>query len=107
MGVKITGLNNLRSKLNQIANAAQELDGQKQIPLSELLTDDFIRKNTSFTNVDDLFSKSGYKVESKEDFEAIPEDEFNEFIKNNTDFNNWKEMLEVALKVYVSNKLGL
>ena len=51
--------------------------------------------------------KSGFKVESQEDFEAIPDDVWDEFIRNNTSFASWKEMLQAAGAAWAKAKLDL
>tara|TARA_R100000353_G_scaffold166904_1_gene128671 strand:+ start:1077 stop:1241 length:165 start_codon:yes stop_codon:yes gene_type:complete len=54
-----------------------------------------------------LFEASGFKVESKEDFESIPDDEWEAFITQNTSFDSWLEMQKAAMAAYTKKKLGL
>ena len=66
-----------------------------------------MRKYTSFSTLDELFAAGGFKVESQEDFEAIPEDEFDKHIASSTKFKNWEDMLGEATSQYAVQKLGL
>ena len=48
----------------------------------------------------------GFKVESQEDFEAIPDTELDRHIAATTKFKNWKDMLNEATTQYAAKKLG-
>ena len=74
--------------------------------MTELLTPSFLAGCTLFNSADELFEKSGYKIESQEDFNAIPDEPWDEFIRNNTSFSSWKEMLEAATAAWAKGKLG-
>jgi hypothetical protein len=50
---------------------------------------------------------SPFKVETKEDFEAIPDDEWNTYIASNTSFESWEEMQHQAAGEYVAKQIGL
>ncbi|MCJ7774435.1 MAG: hypothetical protein MUP22_15030 [Desulfobacterales bacterium] len=77
------------------------LDDQHNVSLTELLNNTFISHHSTFSCIDDFFEASGFKIESREDFEAIPDDEWDQFINQNTSFNNWKEMLKAAGEEWV------
>lgn len=65
-----------------------------------------MRKYTSFSSLDELLDAGGFKVESEEDFEAIPDIEFDRHIEARTKFKNWDDMLSQAVTDYTSKKLG-
>lgn len=50
---------------------------------------------------------SEWKVESVEDFEGIPEDEWDRFVAATTEFPNWESMLSSAVQRYTLRHLGL
>ena len=54
-----------------------------------------------------MFQASGFTIESQEDFDKIPDDEWDTFIKNNTRFPNWGEMVGTASSEFAARKLGL
>lgn len=106
MSVKIKGLNELSNKLQKIQKAAQELDGTHEVKMSELFPMTFMQRYTQFVSFDELLEKSGFKVDTQEDFKAIPDDEFDAYICEVTRFDNWKAMLDMGTKEYVTKKLG-
>ena len=60
--------------------------------LSELLNDDFIAMHGSFASFDEQLAAGPFKVETKEDFEAIPDAEWDSYVAGNTPFESWEEM---------------
>jgi len=105
--LKIQGLNELQQKLRNISQRARELDGTQTLPVTDLITSDFIRSYSRFNSANEMFDASGFKIESKEDFEAIPDEAWDTFIKSNTSFSSWREMLERAGAEWAARKIGL
>jgi hypothetical protein len=104
--IETTGLDELQKKLSDLADKAQMLDGQHHVPVSELLTVSFLSKHTRFSSANDLFAASGYKVETKEDFAAIPDDKWDDFIRSISSFVSWEAMLGAAGKEWATKQLG-
>lgn len=107
MSVKITGLEVIKDKLQDFSDRVQKLDGTHNIPVSELLTSDFLRSCSIFPSAEEMFKASGFKVESPEDFKAIPDDQWDVFIQKNTHYSNWEEMLGSAVKEWTKKQLSL
>jgi len=105
--LKIEGFNELQNKLDELAKKAEELDGQHQVPVSELLTDGFISRHTSFSSVDEMFKASGFEIESQEDLAAIPDAEWDNYIRSVSSFDSWQNMLGAAGQEWAKRKLGL
>lgn len=106
MSIKISGFDKLQKDLNSIAKKAQELEGQRNVTFDELFTESFMNKHTSFTNFNDFLVAGGFIVKSAEDFKAIPDDEFDEYIQKSTKFTSWSQMQEEATGEYVARQLG-
>lgn len=106
MSLKNSGLKNFQKKIDTMAKVAKELDGKSEVKIVNLFTNTFITKHTNSTDLEDFFSKSGFKINSKEDFESIPDEEWSTFISKNSNFNNWEEMLQSATMEYAKHKLG-
>lgn len=106
MSFEIKGLKEAQEKLKKLSEDAEQLDGQS-VALSEVLTDVFIHENSSFDSLDDLIKGSGFPVESQADFEAIPDEEWHDFISKNTNFDSWQEMINSAGAIYARSKLDL
>ncbi|QXX72684.1 hypothetical protein FOF38_04845 [Enterococcus faecium] len=106
MSNNFSGFDDLTSHLNKMSKAAQELDGDNEIPMADLLTNSFISKNTSCQSLDEFFEKSGFDVSSEEAFAAIPDEDMDRFVSQNSNFNTWTDMLGTATQEYVAKKLG-
>jgi hypothetical protein len=96
----VSGLSKLRDKLKKLENMTE-------ISLGVLFNDKFISKHSSFSNLDDLCKASGFKIENKDDFLAIPDDEWNTFISGNTSFSSWEEMQRNAFTEHLENEMKL
>lgn len=103
---KVDGLDELQKQLENMEKAAKELEGTKEIPLTELFTDDFMKRNTDFSTLDEMFEAFGYSNSTQEEFEKIPDEEIDLKVSNSTIFSSWQDMLDKALDFYVSDKLG-
>ncbi len=105
--MKITGLDNLSKRLNQLTENAKELGNTKSASLNEILTPDFISKHTKFSNANEFFEASGFSVSDQNSFEAIPEEKLNIFVSSVSSFSTWREMLNTAGAAWGKPKLGL
>ncbi|CAH1091336.1 hypothetical protein [Candidatus Nitrotoga sp. 1052] len=104
---KIEGLDELQNKLDDFVNNAEALDGQHNVLVSGLLTDDFVSQHTSFSSADEMFTASGFKVETQEDFAAIPDADWDNYIRSISRFDGWQSMLGAAGQEWSKRKLGL
>jgi hypothetical protein len=78
--VKVTGLREFQRKLKDIGDRAQKLQGTNEIPLSELLTADFLKACSRFSSLNEMFNASGFVITSAEDFKAVTDDQWDVFI---------------------------
>lgn len=104
---KIEGLDELQKKLDDLAKKAEAIDGQHSVPVSELLTDSFVSQHTSFSSAEEMFKASGFKVETQEDFAAIPDAEWDNYIRSISSFDGWQSMLGAAGEQWAKWQLGL
>jgi hypothetical protein len=107
MSIKIEGLEQLIANLEDLQAKAHELDGTHQIPADELFSSQFMRRHTRFCSFGEMVAASGFKVESTEDFAAIPDQDWDQFIRQETSFPNWAAMQEAAGEEWVARKMGL
>jgi hypothetical protein len=99
--LKIIGLDELRSKLNDLASKTQTLAGQHDVPLRDLLNPEFMVRHTRFGNINDMFAASGFNIESREDLAAVPDEQWDEFIRSVSTFSDWQSLLGEATRVWV------
>jgi hypothetical protein len=103
--MEFDGFDELSKKLNELKESAESIQGT-EVPLGELLTPGFLAKHTRFLSEDEMFEASGFNVETAEDFEKIPDDEWNNFIEQNTPFATWSDMLSAAAAEWTRKKLS-
>lgn len=85
---------------------ASELEKGQELQLNELFTDSFMKKNTKFSSLDEMLDKSPFTIETQQDFESIPDDLWDDFVRENSKFFNWEEMQQEATNIYVAKQLG-
>lgn len=81
----------------------ESLNGE--VSFSVIFNNEFMTKYTQFESFDELLKAGKFIVNSQEDFEAIPDDVFDEHIKKFTEFDSWQEMLSSAGTAYAASKL--
>ncbi|HEX3684997.1 MAG TPA: hypothetical protein VHU83_20855 [Bryobacteraceae bacterium] len=104
--IRVTTKENLQP-LKDLARRARELEGRRNVPVTELLTPEFLSSCSRFASADEMFEASGFQIESAEDFKAIPDAEWNAFISSNTSCPNWETMLAEASGEWAKRQLGL
>jgi hypothetical protein len=100
------GFDELQKKLKKMAEGAKELEGEQQIPIPDLLTEDFVSEHTKFRDAQKIFDESGFEINNAEDFKAIPDDDWDKYIAQISDFESWSEMLKAATAEHVKRKMG-
>ena len=103
---EFSGLDELQRQFDEMEQAARELENQEEIPFSDLFTVKFMQANTSFSTFDEFLSAGGFRAETDEEFDAIPEDALDQHVAATTGFGSWEDMLESATQEYISKKLG-
>lgn len=75
------------------------------VSFGELFNESFMRNHSKFSDFEELVKFGGYSTDAEE-FKKIPDDEFDKFIKANTDFDSWKDMQQAAANEWMAKKLG-
>ncbi|BFH60663.1 MULTISPECIES: hypothetical protein [Paenibacillus] len=85
----------------------KELQGQKMVqedpdhvPLNELFDASFMRKHSSFNSFGEFVEKGNFQIETYADIGNIPDELFDRHISRETDFADWKSMLDQANAEY-------
>lgn len=104
MKIEIKGFDSLQKEIRSIEQRVRSLSGK--VSFEQLFTTNFIRRHTDFGSMAELIDASGFSVESQEDFENIPDAEWDVFISERTRFENWEDMLQAAVDEYIEKKLG-
>ena len=90
------------SGLEKFKKKVQELSGTHQIPLSELLPDEFISQNTTSPTLQALVDAVNVNEPSDINSEA-----FSKFVADNSRFASYTEMLQAGYAEYAKRKLAL
>lgn len=91
--------------LRKLTENAKKLQGQSQVSLGTLFNEGFIQSNTDFESIDDLFEKAGFNVETPEDFEAIPQERIDQFIREHTKYESFNDLQTKAAAEYFKKQL--
>nr|WP_275661723.1 hypothetical protein [Acinetobacter pittii] len=91
--------------LNTLAANAEKLKQQGEVAFGEIVSSDFLKSHTDFESLDDLFSQAGFVIKTKEDFEAVPQDEIDAFIKEKTKFTSFSDLQSQAVAEFVQKQL--
>ena len=104
---RIRGFDKVQRDLKKLQKNAQELHGTQEVQLGELLTDKFMQTNSQFNSIDEFFEALPWSIESQEDLEAIPDEEIDRFVDENSNVGSWSELLDKAGMEFVTRKLGI
>ena len=85
-------------KLNpEFTRKLEELSKPKSVSLPELMPAEFMRANTSFGSIQEMFDKSPISDAQQEDVPKLLQSEaWNAYVRANTNFENWQEMVKKA-----------
>lgn len=106
MSTNIKGFDELMSSLKSLEKKAHDLEGTHTVSFEKLFTSSFMEKHTHYSSFDDFLKAGNFVVKSQKDFEAIPDDVWNQYVENATDFASWDDMLGQATNEYLSSKLS-
>ncbi|MGQ9007630.1 hypothetical protein ACTXHP_05270 [Bacillus stercoris] len=100
------GFKKFERNIKKMQNKAKELEKGQEVQLDVLFTESFMKKNTNFLSFDEMLNKSPFTIESQQDFESIPVDSWDDFVRENSKFFNWEEMQQEATNLYMAKQLG-
>ena len=105
--LQIKGIKEMSRKLESLSRRLEELDGTHELSLPELFPPRFMSRHTSFQTIDEMMDASEFPTGSAEDFAAIPDDEWDRYVAETTQFSDWDEMKGAAAKEWASARLAL
>lgn len=104
--MKIKGLNQLKRQLHKLQQDVEKVAKTRIIDIEEMFHENFMQKYTIFLSFQDMLDKSGYEINSNDDFAAIPDEEWDIYIHHTTQFWDWDAMCAQASTDWVSNRLN-
>lgn len=91
--VKITGYYQLPGRLPQA------------VDFEELFDRSFMRRFTHCRSFERFLAGGRFRVRSQAEFEALPEEAMDAYVRRVTRFSSWKEMLDTATDLYARRQL--
>lgn len=83
----------------------EELSETSSVPLTDVYSDAFFQKHTSFQSFDDFLEKGGFTVNSQEDLESISDEDLDKFTNENTNFESFEKLQEEAVAEFATKML--
>jgi hypothetical protein len=103
--MKIHGLDEIVKQLENLQRSAEELNGTHTVPLSEVLTPEFLTRCSGKGTLDEILGAAGLSCSSQEDFEAIAPAALDAAVAKGTSFGSWQEMLDQATQEWALRQL--
>lgn len=95
-------MTNEKDKLKQnLEKVAEERGDQQAVSYQDLFSPMFMQKNTSFATIDVFVRELGLK--DFQEIEKIDDKVIDDFVKKETEFNNWQEMQQRAVSEYMTS----
>ena len=105
--LEVSGFDEIERKLQQLSDNVEAMTGEHSIALTELCPPAFMAEHTDFATIEAMFEASGFTVETREDFAAIPDAEWDAFIASRTRFADWRAMRTKAAAEWFRRGIGL
>ena len=105
--MRITGFRELDRNLNRIRRNVRAIDGTNHVPVTEMFPPAFMRQYTDVGSFEELIEVGGFAVRTPEEFEAIPDAEWDAHIAQVTRFPNWEAMLKKGGTKWMTRQIGL
>lgn len=93
-------------RINDIKKNFKKVEGTHNRSINELMSDEFISKNTNFSNFDEMVEKSKFKEEYGTLEELFKSDEWNKYVCDNTTFDSWDKMVDEVSASHILKKIG-
>lgn len=100
-------LNDLFKNLGDVQNISDLLnsDALKNLPVQEILNNEFFQKFTDFQSIEEFITKSGFSVQDLLAFvQGQRTEEADAFIDNNSTFSTMTEFVQKAMAEYMAKK---
>lgn len=100
----INGFDEFEKSLQNVVDTVESINGV-EIDLNDLLSPSFMSRHSNFSSFSEFMEAGNFHYENAEEFEAIPDESLDAFVKSQTDFETWEDMLSEAATEHVSSML--
>ena len=98
------GLDDLVRSLRRVAENARSLNGRQTISAGELFNPSFMRSHTRCQSFDEFQRQSPCTLSTAADW--TPPAEFEQFVREQTNFSSWQAMLRQAVDGWAKTRLS-
>ena len=95
----------LMDDIDVLTERIKKFGENNSVPADEAFTKDFMCQHTKVSSFEEFLRQGGYGTDA-ESFKAIPDDEFDEYVRNNSDFACWRDMLKSSATNYTLRQLS-
>lgn len=81
----------------------KKLSETSSVPLTDVYSDTFFKKHTPFQSFQEFLEKGGFMINSQEDLENISDEDLNKFTNENTNFESFEKLQELAVAEFTRN----
>lgn len=95
----MAGMDDVLKNLDALKKKAEE--ASREVQIADLLTDDFLRRNTDFQTLEEMLDAGGFHRGVK-----VPSEEWNAFVALHTPLGGWDELVQAAHLEWMKAKMG-
>lgn len=104
--LSVNGFDEAAKELQDLAERARELEGERKVELSELFDHGFLSRETRFQKISELFAAAGVIVEDQEALDNLHSEKLDSFVRSESQFESFDDMVENAGVEYYADRLG-
>jgi hypothetical protein len=104
--VSIKGLDDVHNQLDTYSKKLKSFPKEYKVTLRDVLNESFIKEYTEFKSLEDLEKKFNSINKKEANEEVVDTPEWNKFIANHTKFDDWDNMVEIAIQVYAVKEVS-
>lgn len=75
------------------------------VTLEDLFAEEWMREHTDAASIGAFVAEGDFGVTDQESFEAVPDEEWDDHVAENSEFGSWREMLNAAIETYVRTRI--
>jgi hypothetical protein len=105
MKFKLEGADGVLRKFADMSKRAGEINGS-EVALTEIFTPKFLSTCSKFTSTQEMFTAAGFSGLSQVDYDAMPREDLDAFVRSNTSYDSWEAMYGAAGAEYIRTKIG-
>lgn len=99
------GFSDFSSFFEEAIEKAEAVQEKHTYSLVEILNDRFMNQHTKFSSLKEFIDKSGFDFSSEKGLDEVSSEALDAFVRQNSEFGSWEEMLEDASAELLCSKI--